>query len=133
VREHDMLREIGDEPFQRVADILADLANDSSARHPRQRVERGKGAIAVGIGDLAGLQGAIIEPCADNVGQRIARLDRQQIVCVVADMRDISERVAEAQRQEEMAPRIGEFGCRHAAESDRIRPDRPSHLTQFRA
>src|SRR6266851_1518744 len=125
VLKHYTIRQIGNEPLQRIANALANLAHDGGTRQPRQRVEGGQRAVAVGVDNLARLQNAIIESRKDGVPERVARLDWRQVMSIVADLRNISEDIAETQRQEEVPARISKLSWRVVA---RIR--RKEHVTR---
>ncbi len=105
-------RQVGHEPFERITDRLALLSHQGGPHHPPQRVERGVGAVAVRIRHPVRPQHAIIDPRPRDVADRVARLDRHQVVRIVGDVRVMAERVAEPPRHEEVPDGLGMFGHR---------------------
>ena len=87
------------------------LAHDRGADHHAQRVEGDLGPVAVRVADQARLQHAVVVGVhRDAVAERVAGFDHQQVVGVEVDEGVLAEGVAVAARQEEVLPRLRQFG-----------------------
>ena len=121
-----LVGQVGDEAIEQIAapGRFAVLAHHGRSHNHSEGIEARGTAIAVGVGQHARSEHAIVMTGLDqvagrvalgdthNVAQRIARFRQQEIVDVVAHERAVAKRILIAAREEEVLARLRELGRR---------------------
>ncbi len=131
------LVEVGHEAVERVACLLVALAHDGGAHHLAGRIERHLRAVAVGVGELARLQGAVVVLGGRDIAQRVTGRCDEEIVRVERDNTlgpepGTMKRIAGAMGQEKMGAGVGALRgwlvCRVRRKKDATRRHPPPRI-----
>ena len=131
------LVEVGHEAVERVACLLVALAHDGGAHHLAGRIERHLRAVAVGVGELARLQRAVVVLGGRDIAQRVTGRCDEEIVRVERDDTlgpepGTMKRIAGAMGQEKMGAGVGALRgwlvCRVRRKKDATRRHPPPRI-----
>ena len=95
------LVQVGGTAGERVAEVLGRLAHHGGSGHQSEHVEGDCGAVSVRVGDLSGLENAVVGYSGGDVADRVGGGRGQEVVRVVGDVRDGAEGIDGSAWQEE--------------------------------